>query len=306
MDKKMRLIIRSLLLCGMLSLTSCAQDNLSDTQGEILPEGKYPLELTASGLDVVASPTTRATVDGNWEGITGTVAVSIDDVSPAKQYKVTPSSDNKSASLSAAEKETPFYWQSSGETKNITAWYPYSATYPGNSWEVRVDQSNAGGGYQKSDLIKGVLSLKFSDRNEPTKNKIPFVHQTAKIVIKIDANSKGSFTEAQLKAATVRIENINGVETGSSITNMYRLDDGNQCALVMPQTITAGRHLFSFNIEGNETFYYTVPIGGITWEAGCQYTYTITVRGTKLDVSTTSTISWDPTGGSEGNGTVGI
>ena len=49
--------------------TACTQDNLTDPQGEMLPEGKYPLELTADWLDVAATPATRGTVDNNWEGV---------------------------------------------------------------------------------------------------------------------------------------------------------------------------------------------------------------------------------------------
>ena len=52
----------------LLVMTACSQDEIAD--GNRLPEGKYPLIITASGLQapVAASPatTSRATVDGTW------------------------------------------------------------------------------------------------------------------------------------------------------------------------------------------------------------------------------------------------
>lgn len=52
----------------LLVLTACSQDEIAD--GNRLPDGKYPLIITASGLQapVAASPaaTSRATVDGTW------------------------------------------------------------------------------------------------------------------------------------------------------------------------------------------------------------------------------------------------
>ena len=298
MDKKMRLIIRSLLLCGILSLTACTQDETTIGQDTQLPEGVYPLEIMASGLDVVATPVTRGTVDGDWKDV-DFVAVS-DNAAEAKKYKVTSSDTYKSALLSAAEGVTPFYWQSSTETKPITAWYPYSDAYPGDSWKVQANQS--GDGYQASDLIYGTLDLPFTNQDQ----SMTFKHQTAKIVVKIDKDkSQGNFTEEQLKAATVQIINITGVENGgNSITAMYPAGDYGRCALVMPQEIkTVGQRLFSFKIDGNDHFYYTVPTGGIKWEAGNQYTYTITIKADGVTATASDPIGWD-TGGGSGSGSI--
>ena len=65
-----------LLLCAtalLFAATACTQDELS---GGALPEGEYPLIINATGLQVVATPASRATVDGNWQGVQ-TVALSV-------------------------------------------------------------------------------------------------------------------------------------------------------------------------------------------------------------------------------------
>ena len=54
-------------MAGMLLLAGCTQDKPVDTsQGEMLPEGKYPMTFTVTGLEATA--TTRGTADGKWEG----------------------------------------------------------------------------------------------------------------------------------------------------------------------------------------------------------------------------------------------
>ena len=51
----------------LLAATACTQDELADDTR--LPEGEYPLIINATGLSVEATPASRATVDGNWDGV---------------------------------------------------------------------------------------------------------------------------------------------------------------------------------------------------------------------------------------------
>ena len=88
---------------------------------------------------------TRATVDGDWEGVT-TVAIRIG--SEMKEYRVTPSSDNLTATLSS---DDPHYW-AGGSSVTVSAWCPYTdgqTSMPAVT--VQADQS--GDGYAKSDHI---------------------------------------------------------------------------------------------------------------------------------------------------------
>ena len=56
----------------VLLLAACTQDELADDNR--LPEGEYPVVIRATGLSVEATPqaapSTRATVDGDWQGVT--------------------------------------------------------------------------------------------------------------------------------------------------------------------------------------------------------------------------------------------
>ena len=76
----------------LFALAACTQDELTDDNR--LPEGEYPVFIRATGLSVEATPqaapSTRATVDGDWQGVQ-TVALKMGDA--VKEYTVTASTD---------------------------------------------------------------------------------------------------------------------------------------------------------------------------------------------------------------------
>ena len=59
-------------LSGRLLIVACTQDELAGDNR--LPEGEYPVFIRATGLSVEATPlaasSTRAAVDGDWQGVT--------------------------------------------------------------------------------------------------------------------------------------------------------------------------------------------------------------------------------------------
>ena len=90
-------------MAGMLLLAGCTQDKLADTsQGEMLPEGKYPMTFTVTGLEATA--TTRGTTDGTWDG-GEEVAVQVGDV--VKKYVAVGSGE--STTLQPADPDNAFY-----------------------------------------------------------------------------------------------------------------------------------------------------------------------------------------------------
>ena len=111
------------LLCSLALLAASCSD-LTDDDGTTLPDGKYPMTFTAQvdGL----TQTRAATADGQWSS-GDAVAVQVQQQQPGgtpevKQY--TPAgSGNSGVTLQAASGVTPFYWQTSGETKSVSAWY---------------------------------------------------------------------------------------------------------------------------------------------------------------------------------------
>lgn len=271
----------ALLLCT--SLVSCSRDDLADVQC------KYPLELTAGGLQAVitsAQASTRATVDDDWNGVS-TVAVQVGyDV---KSYNVTSADGGKTATLSS---DNPFYWERANETKTITAWHPYSKFYP-TDWTVKADQSTAAS-YQASDLVRGKLTdLAFADRNDPSKNKMTFAHQTAKVVVNLVAGD-GVTLDAN---TSVKLLNISGVEKGSTIT-FYKpaANTHTYLALLNGQLIRAKSSFIQVETSGG-TFVYK-PQTSKTLQAGTAYTYDITVKANGIEVTETTGSEWTD-GGSE-------
>ena len=278
-----------LLLAGSL-LAACDKEDMTHTEGTPLPEGKYPLVLTAGGLQAVveqgkaSAPGTRATTDNDWEGVT-TVAVQVDG--EVKPYTVTPSADKITATLTAAD---PFYWQTSGETKSIVAWYPYSTDYPEN-WKVQANQSTKRN-YETSDLIFGNLVLAFADKDNSVKNKMVFTHQTAKVKIDLQAGA-GVTLDGNV---FVQLLNVGGVEGSGNAVTPYRPNDTEHSylALIPGQDITANAQFIKVSVGGTD-FYYT-PTSGMTLEAGLVYTYTITVKANGIEVTAATSGQWDSEG----------
>lgn len=255
-----------LLLTGGF-LTSCSREDING--GDDLPLGKYPLELTAV-TDVPI--TTRSTVENNWVDVTS-VAMQVNGT--VKQYNSVSSDGGATARLTSAD---PFVWQSSKEQKEITAWVPYSDTYPSN-WTVKADQSTAAN-YIKSDFIKGDLTLAFADRDDSEKNKITFQHQTVKMVIKLVAGANVSLDDVQ----SVQLVNVKGVEGGANTVTPYRPNASTHSyyALITAQDLEAGKEFIQITTD-NGIFYYT-PSENKTLGAGTSYTYTLTVKADRIEL----------------------
>ena len=167
----------------LLAATACTQDGLAD--GTRLPEGEYPLIINASGLQAVATPaSTRATVDGNWDGVTS-VALSVGGM--VKEYSVT-TTDEYSVTTTDPEKKTatlsrendPFWW-TSRDPITVSAWCPFDNADITQMPAVKVagDQSKLTD-YQKSDFISAENQTVQFDN--PT---LEFSHRTARVTINL-------------------------------------------------------------------------------------------------------------------------
>ncbi|WP_455608841.1 fimbrillin family protein, partial [Bacteroides rodentium] len=206
MKKKQQHLLRSLaaaLLVGA-GLVSCSQDDFAvKQQGDPLPPGKYPLELTAN-LQVTA--TTRSTVDGDWDGIDRSLSAAIiigDDFSGKGllQYDVTPSDDNMSVTLTPTKKMDAVYWNSITETKRVTAIYPFD--YPDTPLvrEVMTNQSEEED-YQASDYLSGQIYDLTLEKQLKGEANLKFYHQVAKMVVNIN---KGALVSSANDIASVEI-----------------------------------------------------------------------------------------------------
>ena len=315
-----------LLACGLLA--ACDKEDMTHTEGTPLPEGKYPLVLTASGLEI--SATTRATADGTWDQGDG-VAIQIG--SDVKKY--TADGNDASTTLSAADNVTPFYWQNTSETKSVSAWYlgtEYNATLP-ETWSVQEDQNtNSGGvtGYQRSDFLYAPqTNITFNNRNNAG---LTFYHQTAKVVVNIRnygvATDASKISSVSINAITEGTFNVNAsgnyrlsatagkstvsITPKSDTPNTGEVFENGQSgekalasyqALVIPQTLSSSNQSIQIQIDGYDTFTYTIPTG--SWAGGTQYTYNLTIEGSEVTATvTTGSITWGE--GDSGSGSVEI
>ncbi len=319
--RNLRRLMMPVAVCsvGLIAASCSTDDNV--TLGEPLPEGMYPIEFTATGLQ--ATPQTRATVDGYWnEG--DNVAIQIGE--DVKQYKA--KSSGSTTELTPADAGNQFYWQSTNDVI-VQAWYPYNNNVIPETWEVSQNQ------YAQNQFLQGDFLYAQDKFMFGSTNALHFFHQTAMVVVHI-LNGNQTPKDITVKDMTIgpnlnislkakwtapkecTTDNSNAFGTWSGYSNSNEINpysrgqqpvDGRRSlasyeAFVIPQTINAGEKLFRIGINGYDSFYYTVPGGGITWQPGIKYTYYITIEGTKLSVTTNnSSIGWG-TGGANGSGSV--
>lgn len=309
------------LLAGTFLLASCSNENdVSD--GNRLPEGQYPVTLTATGLGTTA--TTRTTADDLWDS---GEAVAVKIGNEVKNYVT--ASYGKSTKLNAAEGVIPFYWQSTGDIK-VSAWYLGTGYDNGTlptKWSVQTNQNPDG--YQKSDFLYAPQT----DIDFKGTKPLTFYHQTAKVVVNIRNQGVVNHDDENIKSVT-----INAVTDGDFTTtltkncglsakagvspleiNFYKLMQPNTVsfdgveetalasykALVIPQAVS--NTTIIINMKGYSPFKYTptVPDQSGKWAGGTQYTYNLTIDGKEVKATvTTNDMTW--TKGNSGGGTVEI
>ena len=162
----------------LFALAACTQDELAGDNR--LPEGEYPVVIRATGLSVkatpLAAPSTRASVDGDWQGVTS-VALKMGDA--VKEYTVTATDADgyKSAMLTSND---PYYWISRNPI-TVSAWWPLDNADITQMPVVKVaeDQSKLAD-FQNSDFISA--ENRKVEFNNPT---LEFTHRTARVTIEL-------------------------------------------------------------------------------------------------------------------------
>lgn len=281
MNNRLPLHILSAATVLLFAATACTQDDLG---GGTLPEGEYPLVIRATGLQAVATPaSTRATVDGNWDGVTS-VALSVGGT--VKEYDVTASDADgyKTAILSS---DTDPFWWTSREDITVSAWWPYGTTMP--DVVVKADQSTKEG-FEGSDFISAEAQTVQFDH--PT---LEFSHRTARITVHL----KPGAGIPSVSGADVYVTGL-GTDNGNPATiRTYEAGGDTYEALTAPQTVKANTPFIQVDLGGGT--YYFRPHSDVVLEAGNRYTYTVSVNATGLTLEGCTIGGWTD-GGSE-NGT---
>ena len=278
MGNRLPLHILSAATVLLFAATACTQDDLG---GGTLPEGEYPLVIRATGLQAVATPaSTRATVDGDWQGVQ-TVALSVGGT--VKEYDVTASDADgyKTATLSS---DTDPFWWTSREDITVSAWWPYGTTMP--DVVVKEDQSTKEG-FEGSDFISAEAQTVQFDN--PT---LEFSHRTARITVLL----KPGDGIPSVTGADVYVTGL-GTDNGNPATiRTYEAGGDTYEALTAPQTVKANTPFIQVDL-GRGTYYFR-PQSDVVLEAGSRYTYTVNVNATGLTLEGCTIGGWTD-GGSE-------
>ena len=270
----------------LFALAACTQDELAGDNR--LPEGEYPVVIRATGLSVeatpLAAPSTRASVDGDWHGVTS-VALKMGDA--VKEYTVTASTDFKSATLS--RENDPYYW-TSRDPITISAWWPFNNADITQMPAVKVaeDQSKLAD-FQNSDFISA--ENRKVEFNNPT---LEFTHRTARVTIELKPGT--GFTS--VAGATVSLVSLSADNGNPTAIKTYNASGNTYEALTAPQTVAAGKPFVKVELGGG-TFYFR-PQNNVVLEAGSRYKYTVKVNTTGLTLEGCTIGSWVDGGGESG------
>ena len=270
----------------LFALAACTQDELADDNR--LPEGEYPVVIRATGLSVettpLAAPSTRAAVDGDWQGVTS-VALKMGDA--VKEYTVTASTDFKSATLS--RENDPHYW-TNRDPITVSAWWPFNNADITQMPAVKVaeDQSKLAD-FQNSDFISA--ENRKVEFNNPT---LEFTHRTARVTIELKPGT--GFTS--VAGATVSLVSLSADNGNPTAIKTYNASGNTYEALTAPQTVAAGKPFVKVELGGG-TFYFR-PQNNVVLEAGSRYKYTVKVNTTGLTLEGCTIGSWVDGGGESG------
>ena len=300
---RMRVVVAVCTVCCAAALTACSDD--TNDAGR-LPAGQYPITLTAT---VEGQTVTRATSDNTWEG---TEEVALQVGGEVKKYTVA-----ASGALTADNNDVQ-YW--TAKTMTVQAWHSpqaYSATRP-TDFTVKADQNaSSGAGFQQSDLLYTSQSITYNaNTNATNPPQLTFKHLPAKVVVNLKADTQNGVTEADVQNATVTL--VNQALTSGAITyddaalaatpvSVAQAAAGNVItpkvnasaasgyqqtvqALLVPQQMQ-GKQFVKITV-GSSTYYYVPQNDDANLEHGKQYTYNITVKKEKLEVTVSSSVSW--------------
>lgn len=324
-----------------MALASCSQEEFADNgQGTLLPYGKYPLELTATIGEAVATPATRGTtVHGTWpDGYYYSylqIASSIEYpeeneidwmsymVGTVRTYQIYA---DGTMVIDRYYTHDPIYWRRTDEKIYI---YAYSwanipderNTYPHEVYEDQSEEDKL----NDSDYLFAYEALTFD--GDHTLN---FRHLTSKVTINLRPSEylsaqapedvevkltgkdgekwyiKGNFIGR--KPTEIALFETEGLEQSEIIPyrnpnpteGMYATYE----AVVIPQTITGTDKTIEIKV-GETTYSYEVECSKGQYTSGEEWIYNITVNAKGLDVTVEEgNIGWDK--GDTGSGNVAL
>ena len=268
----------------LFALAACTQDELADDSR--LSKEEYPIVIHATGLSVEATPSSRASVDGDWQGV-NSVALKMGDA--VKEYTVTATDADGYKSATLSRENDPYYWISRNPI-TVSAWWPLDDTDITQMPAVKVaeDQSKLAD-FQNSDFISA--ENRKVEFNNPT---LEFTHRTARVTIELKPGT--GFTS--VAGATVSLVSLSADNGNPTAIKTYNASGNTYEALTAPQTVAAGKPFVKVKLGGG-TFYFR-PQNNVVLEAGSRYKYTVKVNTTGLTLEGCTIGDWADGGGESG------
>lgn len=301
---------RHLAVAGFACLLAASCSDVTDN-GTTLPDGTCPMTFIASVDGLTATrATTGADGKTTWQE-NDPVAISMDGGANHKEYKISNTTDG--AMIPDGDGNI-LYWSKRQET--LAAWYPVSCTVGSNtgSGEVNITDQNTSFGTLENILHAPAQDYTYSSGGSVA---LTFRHALAKVKVTLQKGdgiedndlSNATVTFTGYTAGSLGYGGMTGSGSNGSITPKTETSSGSAptyTALVIPQQMQNKKFIkVTVGTGGAARDYYYTPAGSTDadLEAGKQYTYTITVKKTGLEVALTSAPAWgnggETTGGSE-------
>lgn len=258
---------------SVLLMTACTQDELTE-QGDILPEGMYPLEISSVTLrtEVSSSP---------WgaDGPQTRVSESEEDRNSSKwdggEVITVQLGDNQTTTYEVVDADgtleptgEQLYWAKRND--DVTAWYPANGT---------INLSNQSG--ELAYVLKATAEKAAYDKPVA----LDFSHQLAKIRVKLAGEKAGSVTDVKIESCTY-CTNTNGTvsfdDTSTGEITMYEVDDKTYEANVVP-----GKAIERFKVNNGDWVKLSNPVTPV---AGNYHEITINAESKDFTVTGDYTI----------------
>ena len=268
-------------ILASLSLMAASCGKTEPESATALPEGKYPLKLTAE----MTQPLTRSGGKDAWAG-GEEIGVSMDGLLSPRKFVIEPGGSAKPINAANA-----IWWKNADEAR-VTAWYP-------DIVNPALDISDQSGGYADFDLVWATAVGRY-DRDIV----LQFTHRMAKIEFSLAAGD--GITEEELSSASVKVLGDDEAYFSIGMIGAADKSDGEIApyydsatkkfeAVVVPQDMT-GKPLILIGL-GGKTFAYTPPTEAAgKLDAGTCHSYAITVKANGLEVETPWGYDWSDGG----------
>lgn len=277
-----RLFIYCLLATTCL-FTACDNEVTADGDGVYtpLPEGMYPLTLTATQGDGSTPKTRVAEIDNTttqWTANQDRIGVRIGDDGTVGQYLIT------SVDGSSMTAEAQVCWQNTGY-EYIYGWYPASTDdLPKSGSNINLIDQSTQTNYLRFDFMSAKTTSKINYKS--TSISLPFQHEMAKVNITLKTDNELNLTDAKVyvwghTTCTFNQGTVTGQGDKNYIQTFYDNSTNSYKALIVEESLEATDNFLKIvQKDGVTTYYYRTAV---TLTKGNVHNYDITVNFAPVD-----------------------